>query len=376
MPFVLASTRSLSFCFWSNVRDRMLCLDWQVFVHISSMHFSNNTAHFNSVSSISAMGSGTKRELSDEHEQSSSKRQCVEGALYNPDPNWPQRQYAQTGSSGSSQPHEAEYGELLSGDPDLVDCDDPATIAKFDQDGSTYIEWMDNPDHPGCPIQLSTMTFQEVIWAKLKKDRYRAVMPKFSPPSVDLVSDLAELGLPTGRVYRDVWLQRHGIARDGRPRFTEFANKTVEGAIVADAIFRFHGHHWSEIALAQYRMDFDINTLRHIYFHNVVNTQTYPYVRRVIYKLHEIPYNSTSMPTVWHYRSRRFREIIGTRLGKSAASIVLGAWPRGTHRIERIQTWVSSLGDLNMRFDIEEITPSPRSSSSDGIPHGSDISID
>lgn len=39
MPFVLASTRSLSFCFWSNVRDRMLCLDWQVFVHISSMHF-------------------------------------------------------------------------------------------------------------------------------------------------------------------------------------------------------------------------------------------------------------------------------------------------------------------------------------------------
>ncbi|CAG8313718.1 unnamed protein product [Penicillium salamii] len=322
------------------------------------------------------MASGTKRERSDEHEQSRPKRQCIEPVTGNPDPNWPQRRYAQTGSSGSSQPIDAHYGNSLLPDKDAVDCTDPAVLAKFEQDGSTYIEWMDNPDHPGCPVQLSTMTFQEVIWAKLKKDRYRAVMPRWSPAPGDLASDLAQLGFPTGKVYRDVCLQRHGIAYDGLPRFTELSNKAVEGVIVADAIFRYHGHHWSDIALAQYKMDFDINTLKHIYFRNVVNVQTFPYVKEAIYNLHETSFHSTSMPTVWHYRSRRFREIIGTRLGKSAVSIVLGAWPRGTHRIERIQTWISASNELEIRFDIDEITPSPSPSARGDSPHASDISID
>ncbi|CAG7917907.1 unnamed protein product [Penicillium olsonii] len=297
---------------------------------------------------------GVKRERSEETEDPhSSKRQRVSPPPNPNDPKWPRRCFAKTGSSGSSQSStESIHGMSES---DKVDVTKSAVIDKFRRDGEALVEWLDNPEAPGCPVQLSTLSFQDLIWAKLKKDRYQVVMRSWSQPPRGHMNDLSQLGLPVAAVYRSVWLRRHGLDGGGHRRFSEFSNMTVEGAIIGEAIFRYHGYNWSDIALAQYKMDFNIDTLKHIYFAGVVNVQTYPYVRDVIYNENDLPFKSTSIPCVWHYASRRYREIMGTRIGKSAACLVLGAWPRGTHRIERIQTWVSGGDALEIRFDIVDI---------------------
>lgn len=247
---------------------------------------------------------------------------------------------------------------------DKVDVSDPDVVAKFQKDGKELVEWIDNPSSPGCEVGLSMLTFQEVIWARLKKDRYKVDIGQWSEPPRDISSDLWDLGFSHAEKYRHTWLRRHGIDREGHRRFSEFSNYTINGVIIGDNIWRYHGLNWSDIALAQYKMDFDINALRHIYFVNVVNLQTFPYVREILYEQNGIPYSDKTIPCLWHYGTRQYHEILGTRLGKSAAFLVLGAFQRGTHRIEKIQTWVWDYC-LHLRFDIEQITPaSPASPAS------------
>ncbi|KAJ5352773.1 hypothetical protein N7452_001747 [Penicillium brevicompactum] len=278
------------------------------------------------------------------------------------DPNWPERPvHPQSVSSGPSQ--SSEISKLhWAKEFDEVNIDDPNVIERFRQDGEKLVEWIDNPNAPGCEVGISPLTFQEVIWAPLKKDRYRVDIRKWSEPPSDIARDLDCLGFSKGAVYRHIWLRRHGIDREGHRRFTEYGNYTTKGVIIGDNIWRYHGHNWSEIVLAQYKMDFDINDLKHVYFVNVVNVQTFPYVKDIIYEQHGISFSNQSLPLIWHHNTRRYQEILGTRLGKSAAYLVLGAFPRGTHRIERIQTWVA-YHCLHLRFDIEQITPTSPSPS-------------
>jgi hypothetical protein len=56
----------------------------------------------------------------------------------------------------------------------------------------------------------------------------------------------------------------------------------------------------------------------------------------------------------WEYDGDEYKALLGTQIGKIAASFVLGAFTRGTHRICRVVTWIND-SLLCMRFDIEAV---------------------
>jgi hypothetical protein len=125
--------------------------------------------------------------------------------------------------------------------------------------------------------------------------------------------------------------------------------------IIADNIIRRHGPYWSDVSQAQYEIDQSIDTQRYIYFTNVVNHETHKYIVEILWP---------RMGLVWavinddvhtfEYNTQEYQELWGTRLGRATARLVLGAWLRGTHRIERIHIW-AFLSSVQVRFDITEL---------------------
>ena len=116
--------------------------------------------------------------------------------------------------------------------------------------------------------------------------------------------------------------------------------------------------HWSEIALAQYQRDYDIDTLRYVYVVDCENTETLGHMRDVLFP--RLGYSEDSREVLtWEYNTEGYKEIMGVAWGKGVGALVLGAWDGGTHRIARILTWQSK-GSWHMRFDIEVLRNSPR----------------
>jgi hypothetical protein len=309
--------------------------------------------------SISSSASSPEQHLANSRLTLANIRYFVEGeSLASPSSpknaswNWPTKPSIYSGSSGSSQGSStSDVWDPRAGD---VDSASQESIDRFRAAGKRYVEWIDNPTQPGCPVTESTLTFEQVLWARLKKDRYTAVVKKWAKAPDETIVDLEREGISTSDEFRDVFIRRHGRDWDNHRRFSEFGQKTREGIIIGEYIFRYHGYHWSEIALAQYRMDFDINTLRYVYFTQVINEETEPFVRKVLYG--KDGFAIASPPRVWSYNTARYQEIMGTALGKAVACLVLAAWQRGTHQIERILTFLHRQ-ELNLRFDIVQVTP-------------------
>ncbi|KAJ5549589.1 hypothetical protein N7513_006823 [Penicillium frequentans] len=66
------------------------------------------------------------------------------------------------------------------------------------------------------------------------------------------------------------------------------------------------------------------------------------------------PYFYNEYPGVrtWNHDTDEYQALLGTQIGKISASLVLGAFTRGTRRISRVVTWIND-SLLYMRFDIE-----------------------
>lgn len=249
--------------------------------------------------------------------------------------------------------------------PSRWNFDDDAVLARFQESGSRYQAWIDDPAQEECPVNPATLTFQEMfnppavpdplVTGQQKIGKWEGIGFSYREPMDSVKEDVKTVGLPAGEAWSQVILRQPGWS--GVPetfKWSEYIHRVTEGAIIAAAITRHHGPHWSEVALAHYtQVSRDINTLKYVYFTDVVNIQTEPYINK-LYVDNQISVTGGAGACYWKYDTIEYQTLLGTAIGKGVACLVLGAWPRGTRRITQIKTFYYD-GEAQLRFDIGPI---------------------
>ncbi|KAJ5554976.1 hypothetical protein N7461_003446 [Penicillium sp. DV-2018c] len=241
---------------------------------------------------------------------------------------------------------------------------DEALIQQYKDKAAQYERWMTDPKEKKCPVKISKLTYNYLTKNKNTKRNFQT-NNNWLPVDRGYEKEAEEAGLPSApNTWHAVYLNRgcHAPLTG-----LIFEQRITLGAIVADNIARYNdrvnktGPYWSDVALAAYKYHHPIDTLRYVYFADVVNPSTAPLITDRLYrdaglKVPEAGDRGVSDTIIWKPNEKNggFEAILGSALGVAAASIVLGAWPRGTHRISAIRTWFFN-ADLNIRFDIEEI---------------------
>lgn len=241
-----------------------------------------------------------------------------------------------------------------------------ARIERFQESGAKYQTWIENSTQDGCPVKKATLTIEDLLslpappdflvlgddksyqWVQIKDAHLQAHEP--------VQDDAGSLGLPTGKDWNYQVLRQLGWApKLEQFKWSEYVHWVVEGAIIAAAIMRHHGPNWSEVALAHYNdVCPDINTLKYVYVSDIVNKETAPYVKKKLYDNKKFKPKDEPVARYWKHGTEEYQRILGTAIGKGVACLVLGAWPRGTHRITQIKSFFWSQS-LQLRFDIGEI---------------------
>ncbi|KAJ5158940.1 uncharacterized protein N7500_008591 [Penicillium coprophilum] len=230
-------------------------------------------------------------------------------------------------------------------------------VYEYHRKGTEYQEWIADPTLGGCRCGRARKSLVDLLNNENKNERLHCPENHFDNPPFSIIDDLEPLGFPTRNYkFRYTKLLLHGYDKDGYKRESEYQNTFAEGVIIGESIFRYTGPHWSDIAIAQYKFDHPIDTLKYLYFTNVQNNQTLPYVQEILYPRHDVdwPRGNEIERQVWEYDTDEYKEILGTKLGKAAACLVIGAWERGTHRIARIHT-LGREYKIHLRFDIEPL---------------------
>ncbi|KAJ5554978.1 hypothetical protein N7535_007421 [Penicillium sp. DV-2018c] len=238
---------------------------------------------------------------------------------------------------------------------------DEDLIQQYKQNAVQYERWMTDTRGKGCPVRISTLTYNLLTQNDDKERRLGVSIDKWTTHEPGYEYHVEKAELPTADdTWHEVSLVRGFGKADGTGQL--YRQRITRGAIVGENINRNgSGPYWSDVALAVYKYHHPIDTLKHVFFAGVWNNSTEPLITKVLYpdadlKVPEGEERGVSDSVLWtpYRKNRGFYEIMGSTLGKSAASIVLGAWPRGTHRISAIWTWfINSV--LQIRFDIEEI---------------------
>ncbi|KAJ5774748.1 hypothetical protein N7457_009644 [Penicillium paradoxum] len=248
----------------------------------------------------------------------------------------------------SPEPTTPPYGSLQ---PVIVS---NAVVAEYGRIGAQYQSWISGRNRTACPIQRSTLAWSDLVDPPSAQDKFEVCADeiRFSPEEA---GNIRSVGLPVGRDWRSTFILHRGYLGDGYELGSNvYMHRTGLGAIFAENIARSFGPYWGQIAQAQYQLDHHIDTLRHVYFINVQNPHTSPYVETRLYPRYGLDWRDDNGVQEWAYATRDYQELLGTKLGRAVARLVLGAWPTGTHRIEKIVTW-TILGVLQMRFDIKPI---------------------
>lgn len=119
--------------------------------------------------------------------------------------------------------------------------------------------------------------------------------------------------------------------------------------------------HISQISKALYMVDNDdMDSLKHVYVSEVVNRETRRFVTQRLYTMANGLNWNVPVAHTWEYDTPEYQGILGTRMGKTVAYILLDSFEPGTHLISRIVTLpdpvIVAAGKtaMHMRFDIEK----------------------
>jgi hypothetical protein len=227
---------------------------------------------------------------------------------------------------------------------------------KFQEAGAQRRRWIADPEEPDCTIPRSTLTFADIDLGSDPVMKNKTIHKAFEQP-------VRDLGLPNEwdtPVVRGMSVYRYIDIANGTVGFKGWSGP---GLIALDTVSRSQGQGppVSQIAQAVYEKDFAISELRYVFVKSVINEETIGFVEETLYPANDLQwstgpawqYSWQYTPRTWAYGTSEYDALLGTRIGKLVAYIVLGAFPRGTRRIERIVTWPGVDLSCHMRFDIE-----------------------
>ena len=230
-------------------------------------------------------------------------------------------------------------------------------VDEYHLKGHAYQAWIADPTLAGCLCGRASKTLFELLNANNEKERFTCPENHFDDPPLTIQEDLQQLGLPKReKQYRFSKLLHYGYDENNSKKESRYYHSIAEGVLIAECIYRHTGPHWSNIAIAQYSFDHPIDTLKYLYFTQVQNDETLPYVQEILYPRHDVNWPTLNRieSQTWEYDTDEYKEILGTKLGRAAACLVIGAWERGTHRIARIHT-LGRQYEIHLRFDIEAL---------------------
>ncbi|KAJ5458010.1 hypothetical protein N7475_009398 [Penicillium sp. IBT 31633x] len=236
-------------------------------------------------------------------------------------------------------------------------------LVEFRADGILRENWMRNHTDPGNKTKPHKLDLKELTKAENYKDKWRVEADRHTVVPDYFKKDSQKLGLPQGRTdYWQLRIQRKALRKvydEDKKLLRNFElNMVAKGVIIAQEVEKADDtRHWSDIVLAQYRVEHKVNTLRCVYIQNLCNKDTlyclmplYSEKYQILHDKHIINKIPRDEQTVWEWGTYEFQCLLGTVFGKGVTAIVLSAFPEGGYRIGRIVTWKHSL--MQMRFDI------------------------
>ncbi|CAG8089327.1 unnamed protein product [Penicillium salamii] len=255
------------------------------------------------------------------------------------------------GSGTSSQIIAPGLGDHLSNNPSRY------VFGWHQLQGALRQRWLQDANTP-CPIEpKQPASLMRLVNHRNPSQRWHIEISHFDPPPAGFVNEVARQGFPHGsHAYRKIRVEGPEPQNpDLEPN--EYCHLTAKGVIFAMDINRTDGMHWSDVAVSQYVMDNPIDTLRSIYFHDVINLDTKRffteelYPQRIGMRFDARDNYEAEQPMTWSFGTPEYQGILGTTFGKGVCALLATYFPRGTVSIARIVSW--KYADLQIRFDIE-----------------------
>lgn len=212
--------------------------------------------------------------------------------------------------------------------------------------GAMLVNWISDPRARDCKVSRSKLTAQDL--------ESRGYTIRYTSKSLNskYVEPLSQVGLPTeGEFYHHIDIEAPFAT--GKFKFEAYIGESL---VILEDIVRGNHPHISEISQALYESKFAMDSLKYIMVSDIINTDTVGFVEPSLYdeNVNGDPYFYNEYPGVrtWNHDTDEYQALLGTQIGKISASLVLGAFTRGTRRISRVVTWIND-SLLYMRFDIE-----------------------
>lgn len=245
--------------------------------------------------------------------------------------------------------------------------DRPLPAAELRALGVQRLRWIENASEEGCPIPAHSLTYEGLLnaapgigitqrdasmrpedssWARPMD--YGLLLPSTGEFRVDPEQfTIWDIGFTT-ETYDII----AGISSD-HVVGNMFTGRGAPGVLAFDNLARDHDEmpHMSDIAITLYTRSFgDLKGLEFVFIHNILNQQTKEYILKSLF-LNGLP---PTIPQTYVNGTEPFLELLGTRLGRMVANLVLGGYKRGTHTISAIVLYGHHLS-INLRFDIVQI---------------------
>lgn len=225
----------------------------------------------------------------------------------------------------------------------------PLKYDRLQTTGALRASWIRDPNQicPIAPSQLTMQNMEEAGWGIRHQKRH------FPPDQI--YEETVELGLSGEKLYRKIVLWKSGVS-PGQYWVNDYMLQTGPGVIFAMDSFRPDSAYWAQIAQAVYQDEHFLEDLKYVFQCNIINPETMLFVQKSLY----VAANGLGWPDdrlyVWEENTAEYQALLGTRLAKGVAYLVLAAFPRGTRRIARIVTWGGRyIPYVQMRFDIEKV---------------------
>ncbi|KAJ6015984.1 hypothetical protein N7540_010575 [Penicillium herquei] len=219
--------------------------------------------------------------------------------------------------------------------------DGPATPGWLQPRGARVVRWIENPNATNCPVQRTSLTLEQILRVNpiftREENIYPAGVERF-------------LCIPNDRewprhTYTALTLRHDGFLFMGHVQ-------AGNGHLVIDNMHRARDSRVriSDVAVALYNSVSPIENLRHISVSFIIEEQTCKFITFDLYRAWPAQENRT-----WQHGTPEYYQIMGTRIGRTVAYIVLSGLQRGSRRITSVTVYNCGKDDdtVNLRFDID-----------------------